>query len=298
MFPSSRQIKIQAKITMAGSLSRWLIITVLFVVGNLVANYLVGGIGTPVAWYIADRPDLVSGITIKGDEIWVLSRFDMAGVVMGFLTSYTTLKRYCLFFGAAFLLLSPLKMGLLELYWKGFRGQEVSVKGVLNWYIKPGRFAKAVIVELIVGGGGWLLGILAAAPSVLFLISMGGFASGNTSLMSLVALIYYTLLFVGLLCGFYCYTLLLPLAYCLAAQPGYSLGKVVQRGFASVQGYRKKFFYFRLSMLPWNIISRLTGGMADMYIFPYLSFASLEFLQEVAKEKQKRAEAPTVDIRV
>lgn len=51
----------------------------------------------------------------------------------------------------------------------------------------------------------------------------------------------------------------------------------------------KRFFYFRLSMFHWHIISILTLGIAELYIFPYITFASLQFLQEAAIGRKEGA---------
>ena len=184
-------------------------------------------------------------------------------------------------------------MATLEQYWLSFRGETPSVNQMLKWNTKPKLFGKSVIIALILNLGCRLIAILALLPSsVLYIMLYGGTlieASPENALqMSLLALLAFALLLIGALAAYYLYTMLHPISYCLAAQPDYSLQKVLQRGFESIQGYRSQFFRFRLSFIPWYFLSSLTYGVVDLYMLPYLSFSSFQFLQTAAIHRQDK----------
>ena len=139
------------------------------------------------------------------------------------------------------------------------------------------------------------VGLIAMGPSLYclycFYQTTPSVASYNST-STLYQLSASLLFFLAILFTFWLHCTLLPLRYCLAAHPEYSLGQVFRRGMASVQGLRKEFFGLRSSYLLWFLFSYLTHNAMDFFVLPYSTLGSMIFLQEGARAKQQAAEPP------
>lgn len=301
MFPSFRQIKTEAKASMMKRFTAWIPAVAVLVALQLLAEYLTaqfgGGFMRMLMDTVENNPNLNSGVVSQDGQILMLARLDAVGLLVGIALSMEHLWRYMLALLLSFVLLAPLQMGVLELLWKAFRGEEVKISRALDWYKKPALFAKALIVRLAVKGGSRLLSLLALAPGyVLYYFTYSGNFIGAQQelLLSAMGLISMLVLAAGTLLGFYFYTLLMPVLYCLAARPDYSVVQVFRQGLASLRGYRKKFFSFRLSFFLWHLASNMTYGAGELYVLPYITFSSLQFLQVAAVDRQEK-ENPHMD---
>ena len=96
----------------------------------------------------------------------------------------------------------------------------------------------------------------------------------------------------AMLFGVWLHSLLLPVLYCLAAHPEYSLKETFRRGFRSAQGIRGGFYRMRLSFLLWFFLSRLTYGAMDFFVLPYSSLTAMLYLQEGARLRARQGQEP------
>ena len=87
---------------------------------------------------------------------------------------------------------------------------------------------------------------------------------------------------------FWLHSLFLPVRYCLAAHPEYSLQETFRRGLRSMKGYRGRFFWYRMTFAVWFFLSQLTYNALDLFVLPYTSMASMLYIQEVARFRQQQ----------
>jgi len=293
MLPQNRQMKQDGKLRMGLTMPFWTKATLLLVGLQVLLYVLRGQFGGLLGWYlipIEKLPDAVTGYTAIAHGFEVVFRMDALELVAAMSLSYGQILRVLLINALALLLLAPIKIATIEHYWLAFRGETQNRPSMLRWYTKPKLLGKAVIVSLILDVGCRLIAILALLPSILLYAYLYGGTwlaapSETGTLISVLALLAMGLLVGGVLVAFFIYSTLYPIVYCLAAQPDYSIGKVLRRGLGSIRHARQRFFGFRLSFLPFYILSNLTYGVMDLYILPYISFSSFHFLQEAAKQR-------------
>ena len=303
-FPSHGHIKLTAKQEMGRSLPGWMRFVMVFVVLQVLTYLFLVQIDAAVPVAInSDRvtsstQSLQTGYSMENGEFIATLRMDEIGSITQLYATAEGFLRYAVANFLMLITLAPLKMMALERMWRAFRGQEPHPDGSLRWYTNPALVGKAILVDIVVVIGGALLIMAASLPgwAGLMFAYVRASASGATGLLSLLSLISMFLMVLGILLSYYLVTRLIPLSYCLAAQPEYPLGKVFQRGFASTKGYSSGFFAFRLTLLPWYFISSFTFGAADLYVFPYVSFASFQYLQEIAVDKQKNSRTSGVQV--
>lgn len=303
MFPKHGQLKQSAKMTMGKSMPFWMK-TIFFLVGvQVLLHFLRAQLGGLLGWYLIPISEFANAQTgyfavEKGFE--VVFRMDALQMVAAMSLTYAQIIQFLWVNAVALLLLAPIKMGALERFWLAFQGKTQDFPSMFRWYSKPSLLGKSVLVSLILDLGCRLLAILLMLPSsLIYFYLYGGSWMGTPAeasyVISLLAFLGMILLLGGAALAFYCYSSLYPIAYCLAAQPDYSFGKVVRRGLDSIKGQRGRFFRFRLSFLPWLILSSFSYGVMDLYILPYLSFASFHFLQEAAILRTKNGDDPRIE---
>lgn len=298
MFPKHGQLKQSGKITMGKTMPFWMKTILLLVGVQVLLHFLQGQLGGLLGWYLIpiDKfADAQTGYFAVEKGFEVVFRMEALQLVAAMSLSYAQIVQFLLVNAVMLLLLAPIKMGVLERFWLSFQGKTQNFPSLFRWYTKPSLLAKSILVSLILDLGCRLLAIVLMLPSsfIYFYLYGGswmGTATEASYLISLLALLGMALLLGGAALAFFCYSALYPIAYCLAAQPDYSFKKVWRRGLDSIKGERGRFFRFRLSFLPWLLLSSFSYGVMDLYILPYLSFASFQFLQEVALRKQTNGE--------
>lgn len=257
-------------------------------------------LGANLSYGLADLSkygDTASGLYFYEEGLSLIFRMDLTGMVLAVPLSYRQLILVAVCGVVCFLILSPLRMGAMEQYWNVFRGGQVGVNRILYWFSQPLRWGKALVVEFLLQVVVRFVGLIAMAPSLYCIYrfyqvtpSMDSYSSTST----LYQLSGSLLFFLAILFTFWLHCTLLPLRYCLAAHPEYSLGQVFRRGMASVQGLRKAFFGLRSSYLLWFMFSYLTYNAMDFFVLPYSSLGSMLFLQESARAKQQAAESQDI----
>lgn len=294
MLPSSRQLKLESKKVMGETMPLWIKVTFLFVALQLLFHLLRGSFGGMLGWYLiqlSDYPGAVTGYSTIVNGFQLVLRMEDLGLVAAISLTYGQILWFLIINLLVFLFLAPIRMASLEQYWIAFRRKKPNFKEILRWYTDPKLFGRSVIIGLILDLGCRLIAIIALLPSsILYVFLYSGNligASPEESIkIALMAFLAFALLIGGVLLSFYVYTILYPIRYCLAARPDYSVLQVLRRGMDSVKGYRGEFFKFRLTFLHWYLLSFLTYGVMELYVLPYLSISSFQFLQEVAKDRK------------
>lgn len=276
----------------------WMKAILLLVGIQVLLHFLQGQLGGLLGWYLIPIDKFANaqtGYFAVENGFEVVFRMDALNLVAAMSLTYAQIVQFLLVNAMILLLLAPIKMGALERFWLSFRGVTQKFPSMFRWYTKPNLLGKSILVSLILDLGCRLFAILLMLPSsfIYFYLYGGswmGTAMEASYLISLLAFLGMVLLLGGAALAFFCYSTLYPIAYCLAAQPDYSFKKVWKRGLASIKGEKGRFFRFRLSFLPWLLLSSFSYGVMDLYILPYLSFASFYFLQETAIRKQNNEE--------
>lgn len=299
MVPSNGQVKQSGKLSMGKTLPFWMKTVLILVGAQVLLSFLRLQFGGMLGWYlipITTFPDAVTGLTSLENGFELVFRLDALEIVAAISLTFAQIVQFLLVNALILLLLAPLKMGVLERLWSCFRGQTENFPSLLRWYSKPSLLGKSVLVSLILDFGCRLLCLLCMLPSSLLYVYLYGGSwmaagTGGSSLVALLGFVGMLLLFGGAALAFFCYSCLYPIAYCLAAQPDYPVGKMLRRGLDSVKGSRVRFFRFRLSFIIWFLLSALSYGVLDLYVLPYLSFSAFHFLQEAAKTRQANVQS-------
>ena len=251
-------------------------------------RYLLGGNLSYALVSLSNYADTASGIYPTAEGITLLFRMDLQDAVLAMSLTYTELRVFLLINIAFFLILSPLRIGAMEQFWTITRKQPPVFYSLFQWMVQLKRWCKAVVVELVVNGLPWVVGIVCSVPSVyLFYIfyqvtpTVADYTT-RSALLNVGATLAAVAAFV---LAFWVNSLLLPARYCLAAHPEYAIPKVFRRGWQSAKGVRGQFFRLRLSFLLWFAVSRLTYGAMDFYVLPYVSMSGMVFLQQAAKTR-------------
>ena len=284
MLPKNAFLKFEAKKSMGRSLPLWIKATFLLVGLEVAFLALRGQIGGLLGVYMLKAesfPGAVSGYFPQPGGFQLIARVDELGAIWAISLTYGAVIRFLLVNLLIFMVVAPLKLATMERYWSAFRG-EMKKTALFRWYTQPKLMGKALVVEGVVDIFCRTVSLLVMAASygIIILIYQG-------VLPPIMGVFGMVLMLGGMLFAFWLYTRLLPIRYCLAAQPDDPLRKVFEKGRASIRGYERQFFGLMMSMLPWYILSVVVFVAMDLYVLPYVTFVALQFLQEVANHRRE-----------
>ena len=290
--PSRRELKLQARRTMIHPLCLRASL-LLFCAGMVffALRYLLNGTLSYSLVSLAKYGETASGVYFQDGGVELIFRMDLTGLVLAMAMTYRQLRTFLLVNAVCFLLLAPLRVGVMEVYWSVLRGRrEIRLSGVFDWFLRLGRLCKAWVVEFLLQGAVRALALAASVPSFYLyyrFYSMTPDAASLTAGSQLLQGAAGCLAIAAALFAFWIHSLLLPVRYCLAAHPEYGLGEVFRRGFRSARGVRGFFYRFRLSYVLWFFFSRLTYGAMDIFVTPYSSLGSMAVLHEAARARME-----------
>lgn len=292
-FPLRREMKTQAKRLMMNPLClRATLMLVCMTVGFFGIRTVTGSNLTMGLVNLADYADTATGFYQNAEGFSLIFRMDLTGMVLAIPLAYSQLARFAIMMLIAFVVLAPLRLGAMEQYWSALRGDQQQLLNVTQWFSQKGRFGKALAVEFVITGLVRFIGMAAAAPAFYLYYIFYSNVKTMEDVTSSMAMLQNGAAFLAILAAvlwMWLHCLMLPVRYCLAAHPEYSLGQVFRRGLASMKGYRMKFFWFRVTLIPWFFVSQLTYNITDLYVTPYTSMASMIFVQECAKDRAAKA---------
>ena len=108
MFPSSRQLKQEAKVVMGKSMRYWFKITLAFIGIQLLFHMLQEGLGGMLGWYmvsVSDFPEAVTGYFPMDDGFQLIFRMEDVGSIAAISLTYGQIIRFLLINLAVLLLL-------------------------------------------------------------------------------------------------------------------------------------------------------------------------------------------------
>ena len=295
--PLRREIKTQAKRMMLNLLSlRVTLVVVGAQMAFLFLRILCNGTLRLTMANLSAYGDTASGLYVLDEGINLIFRMDLTGMVAAVSMTYPQIAAFLVINAILFLLISPLRLGAMEAYWKVTRGDGGKVVEMFRWYLEKGRLLKAWVVEFCLQGLVSAVTFVASTPS-LFLFyhfySTTASLAGVDFSKRLLLWAADILAILAMLFGIWLHSLLLPVRYCLASHPEFTLKDTFYRGFRSARGIRGGMYKFRLSYIIWFFFSRLTYGAMDIFVLPYSSLGSMLYLTQAAKwYKEKPDEAP------
>lgn len=186
--------------------------------------------------------------------------------------------------GIVFLVTVPLQYGVLRQFRLVVEGRPQRLARVFLWYTDLRRTLKALAVQVVLTVWRIFAILLCGVPSLLCLAA--GYLLPNGDLMLLLSTPVSIL---GMLLGYYLYTLLLPARYVLAKSPEVTVGQALSQGFRLLEGRRLEYFKLNLSFLPWRIISMFLQSLPDLFVVPYMELSNFLFL-----DPPETPEAPPV----
>lgn len=298
--PPGREMKIRAKRLMIHPMVvRATLLMVCIQMAVFGVRYLMDANLTYALVNLANYADTTTGIYPNAEGFSIIFRMDLTQMVLAIPLTYRQITLFLVMGAAAVVILSPLRVGTMEQYWSILRDQPRAMSSIGQWYKQPGRLGKAVVVEFVLQILVRLVGIVASVPSLYLyyqfytnvksmddLTALNSLTQTGASLLAIVAAVFC----------FWLHSVFLPVRYCLAAHPEYSLGEVFRRGLASTKGYRGGFFRFRFSMVIWFFLSQTTYNALDLYVLPYSSLASMVYVQEVARARQAKPQEEVQEI--
>lgn len=291
-FPHRRELKFRAKRWMMHpSCVRVTLLLVCVMLAFFGIRYLLGANLTYALVSLENYQDTATGIYYNAEGFSIIFRMDLTQMVLAIPLTYDQLTAFLVAAVVTFLVLSPLRMGAMEQYWSVLRGGQPKINQVFRWYTQPGRLGKAWAVEFVLQVLVRLVGIIATIPSLYLyytfyttVTSLEQMSTGASLLQSAAALLAMA---AAIFC-FWLHSLFLPVRYCLAAHPEYSLKETFRRGLRSMKGYRSRFFWYRMTFAVWFFLSQLTYNALDLFVLPYTSMASMLYIQEVARFRQQQ----------
>lgn len=300
--PLRREVKLRARRLMLNLLS--LRVTLVLVAVSMACfglRYLLGGtLGLTLA-SLSAYGDTQSGFYVLDEGINVIFRMDLTGTVAALSVTYGQLVFFLIINAVCFLLLAPLRLGAMEAYWGLTRGKKDGrVSDMFRWFLQAGRMVKAWVVEFCVQAVVSAATFVASTPAIFLFYRFYSTTATVAGFDFSRRLLLWTadcLAILAILFGMWLNSLLIPVRYCLAAHPEYTLGETFRRGFRSARGIRGGFYRFRLGYILWFFLCRLTYGAMDLYVLPYSSLGSMLYLQEAARRREEtprpEAEAPS-----
>lgn len=293
-FPHRRELKFQAK--------RWIghptaMRTTLLVVGLLVASFGVKYLlDANLTYALADLnhyQDTTTGIYFNDNGFSLIFRMDLTQLVIAIPLTYTQIAAFLAVNLVCFLILAPLRVGLMAVYWAILRGEHPAFSDLFPWLTQARRLGKSLVVEFVLQAGVRLVGLVCTLPSFyLYYLFYSNVTSLDqvTTQMSLLHSLAFLLAVIAAVFAFWLHCTFLPVRYCLAAHPEFTLGQTFVRGLRSTKGWRGRFFRFRLSMVPWYFFSQVSYHSIDLYAMPYTSMASMLYIQEIARAKNAQTQ--------
>lgn len=292
-FPHRRELKFQAKRMMVHPASlRATLLVVCLLMAVFGIKYLLNANLTYALVDLNQYKDTATGVYFNDNGFSVIFRMDLTQMVLAIPLTYTQIASFLIISTLFFLLLAPMRMGAMEIYWSILRGGQPVISQLFQWLTQIRRLGKAVVVEFVLQVGVRLIGILCTAPSLYLYYIFYINATSVDQLTSQMAMLQSLASFLAIGAGVFCFwlhCLFLPVRYCLATHPEYSLGETFHRGLRSMKGCRSRFFWFRMTMVPWFFLSQLSYNALDLFAMPYTSMASMLYVQETAKERQAKA---------
>ena len=271
--PPRAVLKSQARWRMGQAMGACLTLSGVLVAAQFILYSLQisSGSGIPVYLWSTDSQTIQTGAQLSADGLFAALRVEQAGVGLSVAITPAILAAVVLAQLLTTVVLAPLKVGAIENFHVLVEGTVPLFRSVAAWYLDLKRAAGAILVELALLVCQCVLELVLSLPALLLLWRSGGdldtISAAFWLLLAAFALAYCLM------------TQLAPARYLLACNPAAGPAAAFRETFRVLKGRRGSYLLFRLSFLPLEIISSLTRGVFQFYLFPYQGLSNLLWLR-------------------
>ncbi|MGN0306176.1 MAG: DUF975 family protein [Lachnospiraceae bacterium] len=196
--------------------------------------------------------------------------------ILGFLFFFLFWR--LLWFLISLILLPPLNLGLIKVYWEMSYDNRPNISILFSGFR---QYRQTFLVSFVLFTGSLLYSVLSIILDIIFsslLFYLGPFILRVMPLYLLwtlfLSIIYY---YVAL--GFS------MVYYIMAEQPDLSAMDVLKASWAMMKGNRWKYIVFQLSFILWILLGIVTMGIAFIYVIPYMSVANANFYHNIKRNQ-------------
>lgn len=286
-FPTSKELKLSARRSMASAFGPCTLAAFLLVLAGFLLSELLGRTGgaIPLYYWSTAGNDIQSSISFSAEGLFAALRVEEAGMGISVAITPDLLLRALGMQLLCALLIAPLRLGCFTQLWAVRRGQPLPLSRLFAPYADLRRAGQAVLLEVLLTAAQLLLQLLCALPALFLLLSAGptmtGAAAASWTLMLGMAVVWLLM------------TPLLPSRWLLARSDSTTAFGALRDSFALLRGAGGRYLRFRLSFVILELFSAFTNGIFDIYLFPYQGLATAAWVE--AREQEMRAVHEPID---
>ena len=279
-FPTTRELKLRARHTMAGAFGHCVTAAFLLTMAGFLLTELLRRSGGAIEMYFwpTDTSDIQSSLSLSVEGLFAALRVEEAGMGISVVITPAMLVKV---FGLQLLaaaLIAPLRLGAYGQLWAVRRGKPKATLSLFGAYADLRRAGQAVVLEVVLTAIQLVLQGLLLIPAVLLLGDVGVTMAGVSAVMWTALL--------GLVLAWCLMTPFVPARYLLARYEHATAGQALAGAFVLLRGVTGRYLRFRLSFAVWELCSALSNGVLDLYLFPYRGMAAIVWIE--AREEEMR----------
>ena len=281
-FPTTKELKLRARHTMAGAFGPCLMAAFLLTMAGFLMTELLQRSGGAIQMYFwpTDTSEIQSSLSLSAEGLFAALRVEEAGMGISVAITPAMLLKVLGIQLLAAALIAPLRMGAYGQLWAVRRGQPKSTLSLFAAYADLRRTGQAVVLEVVLTAIQLVLQGLLLIPAVLLLGDVGVTLEGVSAVMWTALL--------GLALAWCLMTPFVPARYLLARSEHATAGQALAGAFVLLRGVTGRYLRFRLSFAVWEILSALSNGVLDLYLFPYRGMTSIVWIETREEEMRGR----------
>ena len=279
-FPTTRELKLRARHTMAGAFGPCLMAAFLLTVAGFLMTELLRRSGGAIQMYFwpTDSSDIPSSLSLSAEGLFAALRVEEAGMGISVAITPAMLVRVLGIQLLAAALIAPLRVGAFGQLWAARRGEPKPTLSLFAAYADLRRAGQAIVLEVVLTAIQLVLQAALLIPAVLLLGDVG------MSVEGVAAVLWTALLGLGL--AWCLMTPFVPARYLLARHETATAGQALAGAFVLLRGVTGRYLRLRLSFALWEICSALFNGVVELYLFPYRGMASIAWIE--AREEEMK----------
>ena len=82
--------------------------------------------------------------------------------------------------------------------------------------------------------------------------------------------------------------------YLMLEDPEMGINEALKKSAKLMQGYKGTYFVLGLSFILWNMLAGITGGLANLYVAPYMELTYVQFYYDLRREHPVEGLPPTM----
>lgn len=277
-FPSRQELKARAKSIMSRALIPCCGLGVLTVLALFVSSWFLQNSGGAISLYYWDTAlsDIQTSFLLSEDGLFAALRLEEYGLGLSVAVTPAVLYTFLLVRLIAAAVLAPLQLGCLDCLWAVRQGTPKRMWDAFRWYTEPKKAVHAILLQLFLWLERAVLTVVFSLPALALLYFL------PASEMRFSAAMW--LLLLGQAAVWCVMTQFEPVRYQLARAPEMGIGGALLYGRSVLTRRRGAYLKFRLSFLIWELLNAFSQGLFQVYLFPYLNLAAMEFTLEAEQQ--------------